>query len=206
MLASLVLSAPVAAGVVEGTVALRAPAPGESGTDREQVVVWLERIPERTERALAHGRRTWFFFGRRRLAPNPQIVAVDRRFEPRVVAVAVGGTVVFRNQDRVWHGTFSVSPAKPFDLGKREPGRVDLVRFARSGLVTLRCDIHPEMTAHVMVTPNHAFARPDSTGHWRLPAVPQGRYVLRAWAPGRSGRRHEVWVPDRGAVEVPIRW
>lgn len=206
VLVLLAVAGPVAGGVLQGSVGMRAPVAGETRTNREQAVVWLERIPERTERNLARGRRSWLFFGSRRDTRTPQLVAIDRRFEPHVVVVAAGGAVEFLNQDRVWHGTFSVSPAKPFSLGKREPGRVDTLRFATPGLVTVRCDIHPEMSAHVVVTPNHAFTRPDSAGRWRLPAMPQGRYVLRAWAPGRQDKRHEIWVPERGAVEMPLRW
>jgi hypothetical protein len=180
------------------------PTPAER-LDPTTVVVWLDSIPERSERNLARG---WSpgWFRRRVPEPAPVLVQSELRFEPAVVTVVVGHPLEIRNRDGVWHGAFSVSPANPFDLGKRPPGRVDSVRFKQPGLVPVRCDIHPEMSATVVVTPNHARARPDSSGRWQLPSVPKGRYVLRAWAPGREELRREVSVPRSGFARVELRW
>ena len=128
------------------------------------------------------------------------------RFDPAVVSVVAGWPLVVRNQDEVWHGAFSVSPAGIFDLGKRPPGRTDSLKLASPGVVMVRCYIHPEMSATIVVTPNHARTRPDPRGRWRLPNVPKGRYVLHAWAPGRDEIRREVTVSGWGKTTVALRW
>ncbi len=193
------------AGTLRGSVVLPRAARGDSPADPRDVVIWLEAIPERTERRLALGPSPGWF--RRRVPePAPVLLQARLRFEPQVVSVVVGRALEVRNRDSVWHGAFSVSPEHAFDLGKRPPGRSDSVRFARPGVAAVRCDIHPGMSAAVVVTPNHARARPDAGGRWQLPAVPTGRYVLRAWAPGGGELRREVRVPRWGFAEVALRW
>ena len=175
------------------------------GTRARDTVVWLEQVPEKTERQLTHKPFRWF--RHRRVAPPlPQIVESGRAFEPHVLAIAAGSTLVIRNQDKVWHGAFSVSPTRAFDLGKRAPGKADTLAFDRPGVVALRCDIHPAMSAFVIVTPNHAFTRPDSAGDWRLPDLPAGHYTVHAWQPAKGELRRGVDVPARGDVSLALHW
>jgi hypothetical protein len=199
------LATAACAGTLRGSAAPRATAPGMERPDPRDVVIWLEAIPARSERVLALGTSPGWF--RRRIPERaPALVQSGLRYEPSVVAVVVGRPVEVRNQDSVWHGAFSVTPGNGFDLGKRPPGRVDSIRFSRPGVVTVRCDIHPSMSATVVVTPNHARVRPDASGRWQLPPVPKGRYVLRAWAPGLEEIRREVRVPRWGFADVALRW
>ncbi|HEY6194131.1 MAG TPA: carboxypeptidase regulatory-like domain-containing protein [Candidatus Eisenbacteria bacterium] len=200
----LLAAAPASAGALRGNVANGRTAEIRRERARD-TVVWLEQVPEKTERQLTHTRFRWF--RHRRVAPPlPQIVESGRMFEPHVIALAAGGTLVIRNQDKVWHGAFSVSPARAFDLGKRAPGRADTLTFDRPGVVALRCDIHPAMSAFVIVTPNHAFTRPDSAGDWRLPDLPAGHYTVHAWHPAKGELRRGVDVPAKGAANLALRW
>ena len=201
----LLLAGAASAGRLEGTIAPREAANGAGRGHPEYSVVWIDSIPAKVENDLARGRRKWWF-GRRQPPPTPVLLQSKLRFDPPVVAVVAGRPLEVRNVDGVWHGMFSVSPAHAFDLGKRPPGRTDTLRFAGPGIVPVRCDIHPDMSASVVVTPNHAHARADTTGHWRLPELPEGRYVLRAWAPGRGELRREVDVPRLGSSELELKW
>jgi hypothetical protein len=190
-----------------GTLAGRVSLPNADGSTRvSDAVIWLERISEQSETQLADAPRHWFW-NRREIPPTlPQLEQAGRRYRPHVVVLAARTKLVIVNADDVWHGAFSVSPARSFDLGKRPPGRADTLRFDSTGVVAVRCDIHPDMSAFVVVTPNHAYAQPDSAGDWRLPELPAGRYVVRAWAPQQPPYRHEVTLPEKGAVQLPIHW
>jgi hypothetical protein len=195
---SLLVAASAAdAGTVTGVCELRGPAGMPHAA-----VVWVDSLPERAERRLAEGPRRWFWQRRtppRRLA---EVRLRQSRFVPRVSVVAVGGGLVVRNADTVWHGVFSVTPGQAFELGKRAPGRADTLHFDRTGELSLRCDIHPEESGWVVVVPNHAFTRADAEGRWALSELPAGRYQLRAWWPdGRSAER-TVDVPAKGSVRV----
>ena len=196
---------PVGAASIRGTAFPSAPPAGGPRPVATDVVVWLESVPERSEHELALGRRSWFL-GRRRTPPKPRLAARHLQFQPRVLVLAVGDTLVIHNEDRVWHGSFSVSPAHEFDLGKLAPGHMERLTFREPGQVQVRCDIHPDMSMNLVVAPNHAFTRPDRAGQWRLPELPEGSYVLHAWAPGLRELRREVTLPRHGEVAVELRW
>ncbi len=193
-----------AAGALNGSVALGR-SPDARRARARDTVIWLERVPEKTERQLSRPPSRWLRH-RRPPPPLPLIIESGRRYQPHVIAITAGSALVIRNLDHVWHGPFSVSPARAFDLGKRAPGRADTLRFDSTGVVALRCDIHPAMSAFIVVTPNHAFTQPDSAGDWRLPDLPAGHYVVHAWRPEHRELRHTVDVPARGTVRVPLRW
>ncbi len=170
--------------------------------DGHPAVVWVDSLAERTERRLAEGPRRWFW---QRRAPLPQLAVLrlqKNRFVPRLSALAVGGGLIVRNADAVWHGVFSVTPGEQFELGKRAPGRADTLHFDHPATVSLRCDIHPDEAAWVVVTPNHAFARTASDGSWALPELPAGRYRLRAWWPDGVVLERDVTVPAKGGASV----
>lgn len=195
------------AGTLHGTLRLR-PAPGASldgplaRRGVTDAIVYVERIPPEVEKRLSGDRR--FLFLRRKRAPEVMSMVQRRRFEPRVSAVVAGSGVAFVNLDRVYHNVFSVSSSRRFDLGKNPPGARDTVWFRRAGVVNLHCDIHPDEHGYLVVTPNHAFARPDSLGRWRLPKLPPGRYTLRMFHPVRGELSREVDVPKRGDVAVDL--
>jgi plastocyanin len=169
-------------------------------------VIYLESVPDKVERQLASkvaAKRSWFMIARPGPRPS-RIVQIDKQFRPRVAAVSVGAKVEVQNLDRVYHNTFSVSPAKRFDLGKYPPGRIDTVSFDRPGVVNLHCDIHPDMLGFVVVTPNHAFTRPDSLGHYRLPKLPPGNYTVHVFHPRRGEIERRIVVPKRGDLALDL--
>jgi hypothetical protein len=192
-----------AAGVLHGELSF---AGGRAhGRHYDDAVVWIAQLPEPVEKKLVTGgfRLPW---KKKRVLPTPVLVEANRRYGPRVSVVVAGTAIEVRNQDKVWHGTFSVSPGGAFDLGKRAPGSVDTLRFAKPGQFAMRCDIHPAMSGWIAVTPNHAYARVDESGQWQLPSLPPGAYELRAWHPDRGETRVPVHVPARGDTLIRLHW
>ena len=84
---------------------------------------------------------------------------------------------MFENRDRIYHSVFSVSTTRRFDLGKYPKGHSRSVTFPKAGVVNVYCDIHSDMAAFVLVTPNHAYAQPAADGGYALPNLPAGKYV-----------------------------
>lgn len=180
-----------AAASASGVSAMPVPRRQPGITD---AVVSIREIPAGFEKRLAQQS------ARDRSRPYPRIVLSQSRFRPRVLATAVGSNVEFQNLDRIWHSTFSVSSAHRFDLGKLQPGAMDTVRFDAAGVINVHCDIHPDETGFVVVTPNHAIARPDSLGRFTLPRLPPGTYKVDLWHPQRGARESMIVVPKRGEV------
>jgi len=147
---------------------------------------------------------------RRHAAPKPSPVGPPIHvsegpdgFTPRVIVVRPGETVLFENHDRVYHNAFSVSPVQRFDLGKIAPGAARSMKFAHPGVVRVFCDLHPAAAAWVFVAPTDAFAQPDRSGAYALPALPPGSYEVRAWHPRWGERQWSVELPRTGlALDV----
>jgi plastocyanin len=154
-------------------------------------IVYLEALPAAADSALP-------------LPVRPKLAQQDQSFQPRVIAVPVGGSVDFPNLDPIYHNVFSVSPARRFDLGKYPRGESRTVRFAKPGVINVYCDIHSDMAAFILVLPNRAFARPRPDGSWELPEVPPGRYTLCWWHPDFAGGKREIEIPAGGAAAVEL--
>ena len=169
-------------------------------------LLYIQKVPDNVEARLANPMAGLWPF-RRPVRPKlASITQTGLQFTPNVVMVPTGTRVEIENLDGVYHNTFSVSPAKRFDLGIYPPGRVDSVLFRRPGLVYLFCSLHADEIGYVMVTPNHVAVHPDSLGAFRLPKLPRGSYVLRVWHPHRGEFKRRVEVPRYGDVRLDLRF
>ncbi len=186
------------AGTISGTVkvnGLRTPA---------NVLVYLARAP-----AAAGDRSTVKF-------------VMDQRnleFIPHVLPVLVGTAVEFPNHDKVNHNVFSMSRTKKFNLGSYAPGQSKTVVFDKPGIVELRCDVHAEMAAYILVLKSPYFAVTDKQGRFEIPAAAYlkqagitgvadlvaGKYLLKTWHQKLKSRKKSIVVPQTGTVTVEFR-
>ena len=142
------------------------PAPDSADADeRRNIVVYIERAPSTTT------------------APGNSATLRQHgeRFVPHVLPVVRGTTVVFPNDDPLFHNVFSLSRAKAFDLGRYPRGSARSVTFDRSGVVQVFCHIHSDMSAVALVLDNLYFAVPDAEGRYTIPRLPPGDYTVVAW-------------------------
>jgi plastocyanin len=124
----------------------------------------------------------------------PQIAQLDRRFSPDLVVIPAGSTVSFPNMDPIFHNVFSLSKAKSFDLGSYDKGQTRKVMFPKPGIVDVYCHLHPNMAATVVVTPNRWYARPDSSGQYRIGDIPPGQYTVVAWHKSAGFFRKQITI------------
>ncbi len=106
----------------------------------------------------------------------------NKRFDPHIQVVEVGTVVDFPNRDPFFHNVFSLFDGKRFDLGLYEAGSTRSVRFDRTGVCYIVCNIHSEMSAVIVVVNSPYFAVSNSSGEFEIPDVPAGRYQLNVWA------------------------
>jgi plastocyanin len=135
-----------------------------------------------------------------------EVRQVGKKFVPDLIAVTVGGSVTFPNGDPFLHNVFSPTSERTFDLGSYKQADTRARTFPRRGVLDVYCNIHPEMSATLVVLPNtrHAFA--DPSGRFEIEHVPPGTWTLfafsrRAVQPVSQGITVE---PDR-AVDVSLR-
>ena len=139
---------------------------GGGGIGAGGSIVWLKRVDGETPR------------------PRPTVKTViqkSKTFIPRVLAVPVGSTVSFRNDDEVFHNVFSLSHANEFDLGLRRQGLSREQSFRSPGPVDLLCNIHSSMSAYIYVVDSPYYAQADRGGNFTIRGVPPGRYSILAW-------------------------
>jgi plastocyanin len=156
-------------------------------------VVYIEAIPGKTFPAPA------------------EKVVVDQKgliFHPHVVAVLVGSTVEFLNSDKVAHNIFwpSVSGNKKMshNLGTWPTGEKREFKFETPGFVPLLCNVHPEMSAYVLVAPTPYFALTDAEGNYKIASVPDGQYTAAAWHEGMKVQSKPVKVPGEAALDFTL--
>ena len=94
---------------------------------------------------------------------------LNLEFIPHILPVPVGSTVYFPNNDKMDHNVFSMSRTKKFNLGSYKPGESKTVVFDKPGIVEMRCDVHAEMAAYILVLKNPYFAVTDKTGQFKIP-------------------------------------
>jgi hypothetical protein len=159
-------------------------------SDYSGVVLWLERLG----------------------GPPPvfplttTIVQKLKRFSPHVIAVPAGTTVEFPNRDPIFHNAFSNFAGQPFDVGLYPPGTSQRVRFQRPGVVRVFCNIHPTMSAVIVVTPTPYNAISQKSGEFSITGVQPGSYRLRVFHERASeqtlGALERTVTVDQASVQL----
>jgi plastocyanin len=140
------------------------------------------------------------------LSPSNQTVTLDQRglkFTPSILVIQQGTTVEFRNSDTVSHNVFwpNISGNKKLahNLGTAPSGQSQRFKFDSPGNVQILCNIHPEMTANIVVSPSPYFAQTDAAGAYSINNVPEGAYKATAW---HNGKATTVSVTVKGDTTV----
>jgi plastocyanin len=159
---------------------------GRVSPDSTDVIVWVEG-----PRARPRAART-------------TVVMKGKEFRPHVVAVGVGSTVEFPNDDPIFHNAFSVSGPNKFDLDLYKRPKTAAFTFQHPGVVRVYCNIHPQMSAVVVVRDNPYYTRAAADGTFTLDGVPPGSHLLKAWHERGGEAGAEVAVPAEGSVSADL--
>jgi plastocyanin len=175
------LNARTISGDITGTVNVK------RSRNSSDAVVYIERIPGKT------------------FAPPAKHPTMDQKrmvFIPHVLPILAGTTVDFLNSDPVKHNIFTPSPAgDKFNLGTWPAGIVKTFTFRKPGVVTLLCNVHPEMSAYIVVTETPYYAVTNANGGFTIRGVPPGSYTISAWHErSKKAVTQNVTVPASGSV------
>jgi hypothetical protein len=104
------------------------------------------------------------------------MIQKDKTFRPHVLAVTVGTTVDFPNLDPIFHNAFSNYNGQIFDIGLYPPGTSRSISFKKDGVVRVFCNIHPAMSAVIVVLRSPYFGVSNKSGAVQIADVPPGSY------------------------------
>lgn len=184
-LAVATLAAPVLAGTVMGSVSVTDKG-GRKATDLSDTVVFIDGVRTKARPARA------------------TMTMRGKSFTPHVVVVPVGGSVDFPNEDPIFHNAFSVSGENRFDLALYKRPKSGSWTFKTPGVVRVYCNIHPQMSAIVVVRDSSFYTKAGVDGGFVLEAVPAGRYTLRAWHERGGEAALDISVPAEGQVGAQL--
>ena len=167
------------------------------GRDYSGVVVWLEPVNATSVHETS------------KTTAGLTVEQKDKKFIPHILAAPVGATVRFPNLDPIFHSVFSNFSGQIFDFGLYAPGASRKITFTRPGVVRIFCNIHPTMSAVIVVVRSSWFAVSDAAGSYTIPAVPPGDYRLevfheRATQETLEGLARRIQISNEDAVLPPM--
>ena len=165
----------IKSGIVKGTITI-------AGKPTSDAVVSIEGVSPEGVKA-------------RLLTVKSKKAVIDQRdskFIPTVLAVTVGATVEFPNNDKSWHNVYSKGGAKNFDLGLYPPGKSRSVTFDKPGVARILCNAHPNMEAYIVIKEHPFVSAADKAGNYRIDGIALGKY------------RVVIWHPDLGTTEAGV--
>jgi plastocyanin len=131
-------------------------------------------------------------------AEHPVINQQSLSFQPRILVVQQGTTIDFVNGDSVQHNVFwpSVGGDRKagHNMGTWPTGQKRSFKFDKPGVVSLLCNVHPEMAGYIVVSPTPYFAETDENGEFHIAGVPDGTYTATIWHEGAKPQTKSITV------------
>jgi hemoglobin len=106
----------------------------------------------------------------------------NKQFLPHLLAVPPGSTVAFPNFDNFYHNVFSSSPTQSFDIGMYKNGQSREMKFDKTGLVRLGCNVHANMASFIFVIDAPAYVPVDGAKEFNFHSLMPGKYKARVWS------------------------
>ncbi len=180
---SLTLSLAADAGTIQGQVS---GAPGAS-------VVYIDAIPGKTFPP-----------------PTEPALLVQKRlmFQPHILPVRQGTTVEFLNADSVAHNVFWVSiggnKKLGHNLGTWAQNEKRTFKFDNVGVVPMLCNVHPDMSAYLVVVPTPYFALTGDSGEYKIENIPDGSYSLTVWHEGTKAQTQHLTLAGDAKADFTL--
>jgi plastocyanin len=187
------LAATFVFGLTAATTGASGTLTGKISGGKGATVVYIESVPGKTFPA-----------------PAKHIVMDQHSllFQPHSAVVLVGTTVDFLNSDNVQHNIFwpMVAGNKKLshNMGTWPKGEIRSFTFSTPGVVPLLCNVHPEMSGFIVVSPTPYYADADASGAFKIENVPDGNYTVTAWREGMKPQTKPVTITGGGTLDFTL--
>lgn len=130
------------------------------------------------------------------------------QFTPHVLVISPGATVDFLNSDPRRHNIFwpdiSGDQKQSHNIGTWPQGQTRPFKFTIPGVVPLGCNVHPDMSGFIIVSPTPYFAVTDAAGAFKITGVPDGSYKVSAWQEGLKTQTKPASVTGAAKVNFSL--
>lgn len=125
------------------------------------------------------------------------------RFAPHVLAASVGQFLSLKNTDPILHTAhaYFITGQPQFNVGLY-PGRVSRKPLIAPGVVKILCEVHPWMSAYIVVADHPYQSITDIYGEYLIKDVPPGSYKLKVWHESLGTQEKQVEVKAGGSHNV----
>jgi plastocyanin len=111
---------------------------------------------------------------------------VDQRacmYRPRAQGIVLGQPVKIVNSDQTLHNIHGYKGASTLFNQAEVPGLPPMTKQFTDAdqIIKLKCDVHPWMTAYVLVSSHPFFAVTGDDGSFKIAGLPPGSYTVEAW-------------------------
>jgi plastocyanin len=137
----------------------------------------------------------------------PTRVTIDQHgcwFQPRVLGIQTGQTLLISNSDPVTHNIHPLAQINREWNHSQGAGEAPLERkfLKPEVMIRVKCNIHSWMRAYIGVVDNPYFAVTGQDGTFEIRNVPPGEYVIAAWQETLGTQEQKVTVSPTGQMDV----
>lgn len=119
----------------------------------------------------------------------------NKTYIPRISVSMVGNELTFLNNDAILHNVHCYSGGETlYNIAMPKFKKKKTTKLEKSGLKTVRCDVHREMMAYVVVAENPYHAITNEAGLFQIDTIPAGTYKIKAWHEKLGTLEQEVTV------------
>lgn len=119
----------------------------------------------------------------------------NKTYVPRISVSMVGNKLTFLNNDAILHNVHSYSGGETvYNIAMPKFIKKKTTKLEKSGLMKVRCDVHREMMAYIVVAENPYHAITNEVGLFQIDTIPAGTYIIKAWHEELGTLEQEVTV------------
>jgi hypothetical protein len=132
-----------------------------------------------------------------KLSEPARLDNVNCRFEPHICLVRAGQKLVIGNKDEVGHNTKADLQGAPFNelIGAGNDVEKAIASGERAP-APVGCNIHPWMSAYLVVTEHPYAAVTDKDGNFKIENLPTGEWTFQVWG------KAEEWSKGRPTFTI----
>jgi plastocyanin len=131
-------------------------------------------------------------------------VVLDQKgcmYEPHVVTVMVGQQLQAKNSDGFLHNVHGLGRKNPqFNFPQQAVGQVNPINVKQVETFKIKCDVHPWMSAWVVVLDHPYSAVTDAKGTFTIKGLKNGKYTLVAWQEKLGTQEMKIEVKNGDAT------